>query len=92
MRGFVRSKVGMTISAQEFMAAKPLDTPFNLINIADFNSLIAQSQKYNVPMFSLTDKQIEQAGEILKNMKLSRDKFKKSFATLAKCVESITGI
>lgn len=32
---------------------------YNLINIADFNSLIAQSQLHNTPVFLLTQEQIE---------------------------------
>src|SRR5258705_9658182 len=61
--------VGMSISVTEFNDAAPGDTPFNLINIADFNSLIAQSQKHSTPVFALSDAQIEQAGVILTNMK-----------------------
>jgi cellulose biosynthesis protein BcsQ len=83
---------GMTLSASEFNAASPGDTPYNLVNIADFNSLIAQSQKHNVPVFALTDAQIEQAGVILETMKKSRDAFRTSFATLANSVEIMTGI
>ncbi|UQD95234.1 ParA family protein [Bradyrhizobium japonicum] len=82
----------MSVSVADFTASSPGDTPFNLINIADFNSLIAQSQKYNVPVFALKDHQIEQAGVILKTMKESRDAFKASFNNLANTVEIITGI
>lgn len=82
----------MTISVSEFNEATPLDSPFNLINIADFNSLIAQSQKHNVPVFALTDSQIEQVGVILETMKKSRDTFKESFDALANSVELVTGI
>jgi chromosome partitioning protein len=82
----------MAISVPEFNASSPLDSPFNLINIADFNSLIAQSQKHNVPVFALSDAQIEQVGIILKTMKESRDDFKKSFYALANSIELIAGI
>jgi chromosome partitioning protein len=82
----------MTISVADFNAAAPGDTPFNLINIADFNSLIAQSQKYNTPVFALSDAQIEQAGVILKTMKESRDSFKSSFDSLANTIEIIAGL
>lgn len=84
--------IGMTISVAEFNAATPGDTPYNLINIADFNSLIAQSQKHNKPVFALTDAQIEQVGVILKTMKESRDSFKSSFDALANTIEIITGL
>lgn len=83
---------GMTISVSDFNSASPGDTPFNLINIADFNSLIAQSQKYNTPVFALSDAQIEQAGVILQTMKESRDSFRTSFNALANTVELITGL
>lgn len=83
---------GMTISVQDFNASFPSDSPFNLVNISDFNSLIAQSQKHNVPVFALSDAQIEQAGIILETMKESRESFKKLFYSLAKSIEIIVGI
>jgi chromosome partitioning protein len=82
----------MSISVSEFMASSPSDTPFNLINIADFNSLIAHSQKHSTPVFALSDAQIEQVGVILDNMKESRDRFKRSFSSLAHSVELLTGL
>jgi cellulose biosynthesis protein BcsQ len=82
----------MTISVPEFNAASPTDSPYNLINIADFNSLIAQSQKHNTPVFALSDKQIEQVGVILETMKESRNTFKTCFNALANSVELIVGI
>ena len=83
---------GMTITEQQFNAAAPGDTPFNLINIADFNSLIAQSQKFSTPIFALTDIQIEQRGVILNTMKESRDDFRVSFDNLANSIEIIASI
>lgn len=82
----------MTISVSQFNASNPGDSPFNLMNISDFNSLIAQSQKYNVPVFALSDAQIQQAGYVLDTMKASRDDFRSSFAMLANSIEIISGI
>jgi chromosome partitioning protein len=82
----------MTVSVPEFNAASPSDSPYNLINIADFNSLIAQSQKHNTPVFALTDAEIEQVGVILATMKESRDTFKGCFNALANSIELLTGI
>lgn len=82
----------MSISVQEFNASSPSDSPYNLINIADFNSLIAQSQKHNTPVFALTDQQIEQVGVILETMKESRNTFKDSFNALANSIEKIAVI
>jgi chromosome partitioning protein len=82
----------MTVTVSQFNAGLPSDSPYNLINIADFNSLIAQSQKHNVPVFALSDAQIEQKGVILQTMKTSRDAFKTSFDALANSIEVITGL
>lgn len=82
----------MSVSTRAFNASDPDDTPYNLINISDFNSLIAQSQKYNTPVFALSDAQIEQVGKILDTMKKSRDEFRKSFNKLANSVEILAGI
>lgn len=81
---------GMSIARDVFEANVETDEPFNLSNIADFNSLIAQSQKHNVPVFALTDEQIEQGGTILENMAESRDKFLASFRQLAVDVNNVT--
>ena len=86
------SPSGMCITEAEFTASSPADTPYNLANIADFNSLIAQSQKHNTPVFALSDKQLEQAGVILQNMKKSRDDFAKTFDELANSVEIFANI
>jgi chromosome partitioning protein len=82
----------MCISVADFNAASPADTPYNLSNIADFNSLIAQSQKHSTPVFALSDAQLEQAGVVLQNMRASRDDFATTFGALANSVEIIAGI
>lgn len=86
------AKNNMSITEAEFAAAIPSDTPYNLINISDFNSLIAQSQKYSTPVFALSDAQIEQAGDVLTTMRKSRDEFRKAFSALAHTVEVLTGV
>lgn len=80
----------MTIRPEVFSAVVSQDEPYNLANIADFNSLIAQSQKHNVPVFALSDAQIEQTGTILKTMKENREKFKVVFSGLAESVVALT--
>lgn len=80
----------MTIELTDFMASVTSGEPYNLCNIADFNSLIAQSQKHNVPVFALTDAQLEQAGVVLKNMKESRSDFDKVFSKLANEIHNLT--
>jgi chromosome partitioning protein len=84
------SPIKMTIDQSTFTQNVAADEPFNLANISDFNSLIAQSQKYSVPVFSLSTEQIEQGGMVLENMRDSRDRFKKTFAQLATEVHQLT--
>ena len=57
-----------------------------LLQMSDFNGLIAQSQKYNAPVFDLTDAQLEQKGIVLERTKKSMEKFNKLFAEAAKKV------
>lgn len=64
--------------------------PYNLKNISDFNSLIAQSQKHSTPVFSLTDNQIEQTGRILETMRDSRANFEETFRVLSERVINLT--
>ena len=59
------------------------EEPYNLINIADFNSLIAQSQEHNTPVFLLTQEQVRKSGTVWDNMKRNRDEFYKTFKALA---------
>lgn len=94
LKEFVPSltSIGMSITVAEFNASAPADTPYNLANIADFNSLIAQSQKHSTPIFALSDGQLEQVGVILETMKKSRDNFADTFDGLANSVEIIAKI
>lgn len=82
--------IRMTISREEFMPYSATDEPFNLANVADFNSLIAQSQKFNVPIFALSDKQLEQGGVVLENMRESRDNFRAVFERMARELHEMT--
>ncbi len=51
-----------------------------IIQLSDFNSLIALSQKHKAPIFGLSDKQLEQTGTVLKITKESMKKFRKLFS------------
>ena len=63
---------------------------YNLINIADFNSLIAQSQLHNTPVFLLTQEQIEKSGKVWTNMKKNRDDFNITFTDFANRIIRVT--
>lgn len=81
--------INMSISVADFENACPTKEPFNLANISDFNSLIAQSQKHSTPVFALSDAQIEQNGVILDTMKENREEFKNNFSELARSVATL---
>lgn len=80
----------MVVSADEFNAASPGDTPYNLINIADFNTLIALSQEHNTPVFALSDDQIGRQGVVLETMANNRDSFRETFEQLAQTMVRMT--
>lgn len=84
--------LNMVVLAANFIAAGPGDTPYNLANIADFNTLIAQSQIHNVPVFALTDQEIERFGYVLMTMAANREDFRRTFNSLAQCIINLTGI
>lgn len=50
-----------------------------LIQMSDFNSLIAMSQKHKAPIFDLTDEQLAKKGIVLANTRKSMEKFRKLY-------------
>ncbi len=80
----------MVVDETAFSNASTADTPYNIANIADFNTLIAQSQKHNIPVFALSDIEIERQGIVLEKMKASRDAFQQVFSEFANSVIALT--
>jgi len=60
------------------LAKSPLGKP--LLQMSEFNGLIALSQKYKVPVFALSDAQLEQTGIVLQRTKVSMKKFEGLFS------------
>ena len=60
-----------------------------LMQMSDFNSLIAMSQKHKAPVFLLSDEQLEQTGVVLANTKTSMNQFSKLFSDGAEKIISI---
>lgn len=79
----------MVVREEDFIASGADDTPYNLANVADFNSLIAMSHQHNTPPFALSDAQIGQRGKVLDTMVESRDEFAKVFGRLAQSVAKL---
>lgn len=51
-----------------------------LLQMSEFNGLIAQSQKHSAPVFNLTDEQLEQTGIVLERTKKSMARFRTLFS------------
>lgn len=61
-----------------------------LLQMSDFNSLIALSQKHKAPVFALTDAQLEQTGIVLERTKKSMHSFGGLFAEAADRIIALT--
>jgi len=70
---------GMLLPDKTYKAAGVQPTK-PLIQMSDFNSLIALSQKHKAPIFDLTDKQLEQRGVVLEITKESMRRFHEIFS------------
>jgi cellulose biosynthesis protein BcsQ len=68
--------------------------PYDLAQIADFNSLIAISQKLSKPIFALSDAEIKEHGKVFGHaedtMAASRDKFNDTFDDLGNRILELT--
>lgn len=54
-----------------------------ILQMSDFNALIARSQQHQVPVFELSDAQLDQAGVVLEQTKKSMERFRKLFKEAA---------
>ncbi len=70
---------GMLLEADQY-AAGGIKAGDPVIQMSDFNGLIAQSQKHQAPIFSLTDKQLEQTGIVLERTKISMKSFNEIYS------------
>jgi len=61
-----------------------------LLEVADFNSLIALSQEFQVPIYALTAKQTGQAGAVWDQSQLSMKSFGDAFSACADKVFKLT--
>jgi cellulose biosynthesis protein BcsQ len=61
-----------------------------LMEVPDFNSLIALSQEHQVPVYALTQQQTAQTGAVWEQTKNSMGEFKKKFTSCAESVFAMT--
>ena len=77
------SEHDMVISEETLNKFVQDESPYNLISIGDFNSLIALSQEHSKPIFELTDDELNFSGKVLEEMKKNQIQFKQIFFDLA---------
>jgi cellulose biosynthesis protein BcsQ len=82
-------KVGMLDTARhrKIVGTDPWDP---LLEVADFNSLIALSQEHSVPVFALTEKQTGQQGAVWDQTLESMQSFDQAFSKCADRVIALT--
>lgn len=68
----------MMMSARTYKAAG-FDQDQPLLQMPDFNSLIASSQEHQVPIFELTPQHLEQQGRVLAITQASQKQFRELF-------------
>ncbi len=68
----------MTLSEATYINCG-IDPNEPILQMSDFNGLIALSQKHQAPVFKLTDEQLEQTGIVLDRTKNSMDHFRRLF-------------
>jgi hypothetical protein len=74
----VLEKSGM-VDSKAFREKAGIDPWTPLLTVADFNSLIALSQEFQVPVYALTEKQTGQAGAVWDQTKASMKVFADAF-------------
>lgn len=82
-------KAGM-VDSKEFKTRCGLDPWMPILEVADFNSLIALSQEYQVPVYALTPEQTGQAGAVWKQTQTSMETFFKAFEQFTNRVFQLT--
>ena len=82
-------KKNMVIDEALFIKHITDESPYNLISIGDFNSLIALSQKFSKPIFELTDDELNFKGKVLETMKENQKQFNQSFDRLANRISKL---
>ncbi|QRX63860.1 AAA family ATPase [Dysgonomonadaceae bacterium zrk40] len=84
-------EIGMALSATEYLEiGADFTRNYCLVQIPDFNTLIATSQNHKTPVFALSDEQFGHVGKVLLQDQSKRDEFDQIFENLASRIESLT--
>jgi len=82
-------KIEMAFPSQTYQYINN-ENPYSLIEISNFATLSAISQREKTPVFALTDEQLASIGNVLTNQKDSVANFRKIFSTFAERVRKLT--
>ena len=85
-------KCNMVIEESLFKKHISTESPYNLISISDFNTLIAKAQNFSKSVYALNEDEISEAGFVLKQMTESKEKFDELFTQLAQSVCDLIGL
>ncbi|CAM3431369.1 ParA family protein [Stackebrandtia soli] len=80
---------GVLLEGAKYSEAEMKDT-YNLASISDFNALIADSQKVQKPIFSLTREDVNRRGIVWETTEVSIRNFHQVFKRLAERIEILT--
>lgn len=78
------------LDRQKFVGKIGSDPSEPILNVADFNSLIAQSQEHQVPVYALTAEMLDQQGAVWETTKASMSTFGSAFEECANKVITLT--
>lgn len=80
----------MLLSMEKYQEIEGLYPSLCLSQIADFNTLIAKSQEYQTPVFSLSKEQLGHVGTVLETDQAKMQEFEDIFSILADSVITLT--
>ena len=79
----VENKLIPSFRNEGLLLNEDLYDDYCIAKIANFATLEAKSQKYGVPVFALTDEQLETSGTVLEKQIQMRDKFNETYTEFA---------
>jgi cellulose biosynthesis protein BcsQ len=77
------NQIGMTLTPEQY-TEELIQSGYCLAEIPDFQGLLPKSRQAGVPVFELSDGEIEEMGTVLQNLKIKRDSFKDEFENLTR--------
>ena len=86
----VLRRKNMLVQEEAYEIEDLVENDFCLAEISDFQGLLPKANLNNVPVFSLSDEQLEVKGVLLDNMRESRETFKSLYESITNKIIAIT--